>query len=241
MKLLSPILLGLGLLSAAMASDDTNHLRANTSARQLSTDSSGNGGGTWMWYFMLNALHVIEDHRGGPHSCGCIPELPRCGPPHMHGTCSSHSGSGGSGGGSSGGDDSQAASDGSSAASSSNNGDSNSSYNKSANDDSSGEENYDDNENTNTEEQYLEYNEYNEGSGYANQINGKKNLNVWPFLIAALVVGTVAAALMAKKRKQTTNGGADTLAKSVKRRMQYFQGGSSASVSLSQNGYENES
>ena len=79
------------------------------------------------------------------------------------------------------------------------NGDSSSSYNKSANDDSSGEENYDDNENTNTEEQYLEYNEYNEGSGYANQINGKKNLNVWPFLIAALVVGTVAAALMAKK------------------------------------------
>jgi len=151
MKLLSPILLGLGLLSAAMASDDTNHLRANTSARQLSTDSSGNGGGTWVWYFMLNALHAIEDHRGGPHSCGCIPNLPRCGPgpPHMHGTCSSHSGSGGSGSGSSGGGsgcsgNSCATSDGSSASSSSsnysNNGDdSDSSYNKSTNDDYSGE------------------------------------------------------------------------------------------------------
>ncbi len=43
------------------------------------------------------------------------------------------------------------------------------------------------------------------------------------------------------QRKQTANGCTDTLAKSVKRRMQYFQGGSSASVSLSQNGYDNES
>ena len=43
------------------------------------------------------------------------------------------------------------------------------------------------------------------------------------------------------QRKQTANGYRDTLAKSVKRRMQYFQGGSSASVSLSQNGYDNES
>lgn len=239
MKLLSPILLGLGLLSAAMASDNTNHLRANTSARQLSTDSSGNGGGTWMWYFMLNALHAIEDHRGGPHSCGCIPNLPRCGvPPHMHGTCSSHSGSGGSGGGSGGddGDDGDDCSgcwcndDGCAVEESSN-----------GNGNESNEGNNKDNENTSTEEQYLEYNEYNEGSGYANQINGKKNLNVWPFLIAALVVGIVAAALMTKKRKQTANGYRDTLAKSVKRRMQYFQGGSSASVSLSQNGYDNES
>ena len=42
------------------------------------------------------------------------------------------------------------------------------------------------------------------------------------------------------QRKQTTNGAADTLAKSVKRRMRYF-GGSPALVSLSQNGYVNES
>lgn len=42
------------------------------------------------------------------------------------------------------------------------------------------------------------------------------------------------------QRKQTTNGGTDTLAKSVQRRMQYF-GGSPALVSLAQNSYINES
>jgi hypothetical protein len=232
MKLLSPILLGLGLLSAAMASDDTNHLRANTSARQLSTDSSGIGGGTWVWYLMLNGLNAVHDLKGGPHSCGCIPNLPRCGPgpPHMHGTCSSHSGSGGSGSGSGSGSGGSGCSGNccnpngcaveESSSNYSNNGDdSASSYNKSTNDDYSGENddgnnqanyynnnddgasggNNNDNENTSTEEQYLEYNEYNEGSGYANQINGEKNLNIWPFLIAALVVGIVAAALMTKK------------------------------------------
>ena len=139
MKLLSPILLGLGLLSAAMASDDANHLRANTSARQLSSDSSENGGGTLMWYLLLNGLNLVEDFHGGPGSCGCQPDLPRCGPPHIHGPCSSHSG--GSGGGDSGGgDDSggQPTSESSSAV--------DGSY--SGNDNESNEENYDDNENT---------------------------------------------------------------------------------------------
>jgi hypothetical protein len=274
MKLLSPILLGLGLLSAAMASDNTNHLRTNTSARQLSTDSSGIGGGTWVWYLMLNGLNAVGDNMGGPDGCCCNDPPKRCEVlhvclPHTHKHCSSGgggSGSGSSGGGSGCSGSSCATSDGSSASSSSSNyssngDDSDSSYNKSTNDDYSGENddgnnqanyynnnddgasggNNNDNENTSTEEQYLEYNEYNEGSGYANQINGEKNLNIWPFLIAALVVGIVAAALMTKKRKQTANGYRDTLAKSVKRRMQYFQGGSSASVSLSQNGYDNES
>jgi hypothetical protein len=196
MKLLSPILLGLGLLSAAMASDDANHLRANTSARQLSSNNSGSGGGTWMWYLMLNALHAMEDHRGGPHSCGCNPHLPRCGLPHTHGTCISHSGSGSSSGG---GDGDDGGDDCSGYPSCWCNGGCAVEESSSGNDNESNKENYDDNESTTNEEQYLEYNEYNEGYGYANQINGKKNLNVWPFLIAALVVGTVAAALMAKK------------------------------------------
>ncbi len=173
-----------------MASDDANHLRANTSARQLSTDTSGIGGGTWMWYLMLNAVNAPLDLHGGEHSC--VHECPpRCGVPNIGPGCKSHSGSGSDGGdGGGGGDDDgcgdcgQATSESSSAVDGSNSGN---------------DYNYEDNENTNTEEQYLEYNEYNEGSGYANQINSGKSFNVWPFLIAALVVGIAAAALIAKK------------------------------------------
>ena len=184
-----------------MASDDANHLRANTSARQLSTDSSGNDGGSWIYFLFLNGLNALEDLNHGPNSCVIRCE-PRCHHPHLGPGCS-HSGNGGNGGGDggSGGDgggggcgddcggDSQATSDASSAVEES----------YSGNDNDSNEENYDDNENTTNEDQYLEYNEYNEGSGYANQINSGKSFNVWPFLIAALVVGIVAAALMAKK------------------------------------------
>ncbi len=234
MKLLSPILLGLGLLSAATASDNANHLRANTSARQLSTESSGIGGGTWMWYFMLNVVNGPLDLHGGEHSCGCNDPPLRCGVPHIHSTCSSHSGSGGGGsgsGGSGGGGGSQATSDGSSASSSysnnSNNDDgSNSSYNKSANDDYSGENddgnnqanyynNNDDGANGGNnqgnddgsgseEDQYLEYNEYNGGNGNANQITGGQSISVWPILIAAIVIGAVAAALVATKKVSFT-------------------------------------
>lgn len=153
MKLLSPILLGLGLLGAATASDSTNNLRANISARQLS--SSGSDSESWIYFLFLNGLNAVGDIRGGPNSCCCNKSLDRCHHPHLpcpppakkH--CSSGgggSGSGGSGGSGGGGGGSQATSDsdGSSASSSSsnysNNGDdSNSNYDKSANDDYSGE------------------------------------------------------------------------------------------------------
>ena len=138
-----------------------------------------------MYFLFLNGLNALGDLQCGPNSCCCNESHPRCHhaplPPLTQKHCSSSSDSGSSGGGDSGGG--YAVSE--SAATTS--------YEDNEN------INTEDNENTNTEEQYLEYNEYNDGSGYTNQINSGKNLNVWPFLIAALVVGIVAAALMAKK------------------------------------------
>jgi hypothetical protein len=237
MKLLSPILLGLGLLGAATASDSTNNLRANISARQLS--SSGSDSESWIYFLFLNGLNAVGDIRGGPDSCCCNNSLDRCQHPHLpcpplakkH--CSSGSGgSGGSGGGGSGcSSGSCATSDGSSASSSSsnyNNNDdgSNSNYDKSANDDGYSGENDDGNNQANYynnnddganggnnqgnddgsgsgEDQYL-YNEYNEGSGYVNQITGGKSISVWPIIIAAIAIGAVAAALVATKKVSFT-------------------------------------
>src|SRR6056300_864601 len=74
MKLAPSILLGLGFSSAVMASRDINNLRhANTSSsRQLRNRNSNTvSGGTWMWYFMLNCVHVGDLMGGGCNSQAC--------------------------------------------------------------------------------------------------------------------------------------------------------------------------
>jgi len=92
--------------------------------------------------------------------------------------------------------------------------------------------------------QYLSNNSGN-GNANAAQINSGKSMPVWPFLVAALTVGVVAAALMAKKRKQARRGN-HALNGSIKRRMQLFSGGvprkekPAAESSLYENDYENE-
>ena len=201
MKLTSTIFLGLGM-TAAMASGDAN-LRANTSSRQLNSNQAS--GGTWMFYLMLNALLAPIDASGGGNCCSSAPPA-RCSAPHLGppvSTCGSGSGSG----------------SGSSSSSSSKNGQTSQSsgqsdgtsqgydgYSYTDGEDASGysysdgEEAAGDSDGDNSnQEQYLA-NEYtNGGSGNAAQVDGSKGLNVWPFLAAALVVGIVAAALMAKK------------------------------------------
>jgi hypothetical protein len=83
------------------------------------------------------------------------------------------------------------------------------------------------------------------GNGSASQVNGAKRVPVWPFLVAALAVGVVAAALMANKRKKARQGN-HALNGSIKRRMELFSGGlhrkqkPAAESSLSENDYENE-
>jgi hypothetical protein len=83
------------------------------------------------------------------------------------------------------------------------------------------------------------------GSGHASQVKGAKSMPVWPFLVAALTVGVVAAALMAKKRKKARQGN-HALNGSIKRRMELFSGGlhrkekPAAASPLYENDYENE-
>ena len=226
MKLLSPILLGLGLLGAATASGSANHLRANTSARQLG--SSGSDSESWIYFLFLNGLNALEDLQCGPESCCCNESLDRCQHPHLPypPPAKKHCSSGGSGSGSGGSGGSQATSDSSASSSSSKNGDDgdSSNYDKSANDDKYSGENDDENNQANYynnnddganggnnqgnddgsgEDQYL-YNEYNGGSGNANQITGGQSISVWPILIAAIVIGAVAAALVATKKVSFT-------------------------------------
>jgi hypothetical protein len=193
MKLTSTIFLGLGM-TAAMASGDAN-LRANTSSRQLNSNQAS--GGTWMFYLMLNALLAPIDAAGGGNCCSSAPPA-RCSAPHLGPPASSSCGSGssssqndqtsktsGQSDGTSQGYDGYSYSDGEDA----------SGYSYSDGEEAAG----DSDEDNSTQEQYLA-NEYtNGGSGNAAQVDGSKGLNVWPFLAAALVVGIVAAALMAKK------------------------------------------
>ena len=90
---------------------------------------------------------------------------------------------------------------------------------------------------------YLSNN--NGNGGNAVQINSGKSMPVWPFLAAALVVGVVAAALIANRRKQARRGN-HALNGSIKRRMELFSGGlprkekPAAESSLYENDYENE-
>jgi hypothetical protein len=107
------------------------------------------------------------------------------------------------------------------------------------NDNGNGNSGYDDaNKN-----QYLSSNS--NGSGNASQIKGAKSMPVWPFLVAALAVGVVAAALMAKKRKKARQG-KKALKRSIKSRMELFSGGlhrkekPAAASPLYENDYQNE-
>eukprot|EP00986_Skeletonema_menzelii_P000804 scaffold237_cov146-Skeletonema_menzelii.AAC.7 len=81
--------------------------------------------------------------------------------------------------------------------------------------------------------------------GNAVQINSGKSMPVWPFLVAALAVGVVAAALIANRRKKARRGN-HALNGSIKRRMELFSGGlprkekPAAESSLYENDYENE-
>jgi len=73
----------------------------------------------------------------------------------------------------------------------------------------------------------------------------EKSMPVLPFLFAALTVGVVAAALMAKKRKRARQGNI-ALNGSIKRRMELFNGGlnrkekPAAASPLYENDYQNE-
>ena len=163
-----------------------------------------------MYYLMLNALHGPLDAVGKGGCCSGSPPS-RCGAPHLGPSCSSSDSSSGgsssSSGSSSGGSSTGGSSTGGSSSSSSSSShwwSSSSSSTSDGSDGSDGDEadadgySYND-DNSSAQEQYLT-NEYNNGdSGNATQVNGSKGLNVWPFLAAALVVGVVAAALMAKK------------------------------------------
>jgi len=244
MKLTSTILLGLGM-TAAMASGDAN-LRANTSSRQLNSNQAS--GGTWMFYLMLNALLAPIDAAGGGNCCSSAPPA-RCSAPHLGPPASSSCGSG------SGSSSNQTG--GKSGNSQSGNGEGTSQgYNEYSYSDGEDASDYsysdgeevagDSDEDNSTQESYLA-NEYtNGGSGNAAQVDGSKGLNVWPFLAAALVVGIVAAALMAKKKRQRTEPNSHTLSGSVQKRMALFGGGMfrkekpAAASSLCENDYENE-
>jgi len=197
MKLTSTIFLGLGM-TAAMASGDAN-LRANTSSRQLNSNQAS--GGTWMFYLMLNALLAPIDASGGGNCCSSAPPA-RCSAPHLGPPTSSSCGSGSSSSSSSSQNGQTSGTSGQSDGTSQgydgysySDGEDASGYSYSDGEEAAGDSDEDDS----TQEQYLA-NEYtNGGSGNAAQVDGSKGLNVWPFLAAALVVGIVAAALMAKK------------------------------------------
>ena len=76
MNLLSKLLLASGLC-AAMASDSANLRAGNEQLRQLSetdyssSSSSSMSGGTYMWYFLLNAVNFIPDAVKGPCEKQC--------------------------------------------------------------------------------------------------------------------------------------------------------------------------
>eukprot|EP00986_Skeletonema_menzelii_P000802 scaffold237_cov146-Skeletonema_menzelii.AAC.5 len=198
------------------------------------SNSTGDGGGSWMYYLMLNALHGPLDAAG--HG-GCCDEHvhPRCLAPHIGphkndktGSCSSSSSASGrcmiwnkcfwSG------------ITGSSSATS------NGSASGSGGDNGGG---------SGTQEQYLA----NGRGGNVQGINGSKGLNVWGFLVAALVAGVVSAALMAfkKEREEQTEPRNHMLSGAVQKRMALFRGGmfgterpATASSPLCENDYENE-
>ena len=146
------------------------------------SDSNNNGGGSWMYYFMLNALKAPLDAVGHGDCCKTHPP-PRCRFPHMgplshkdsHTSSNTCNNSGDTGGGArcyiwnrcfwSGITSNGSGSGG----------------------DSGIKEQY---------EQYLG----NGHGGNVQQVNGSKGLNVWGFLIAALIAGVVSAALMAFKK-----------------------------------------
>jgi len=116
------------------------------------------------------------------------------------------------------------------------------------NDDGNGGSGGDDNFVGSDDAESTQYLSNNSGNGNGNaqaQINSGKSMPVWPFLVAALTVGVVAAALMAKKRKQARRGN-HALNGSINRRMQLFSGGvprkekPAAESSLYENDYENE-
>ena len=76
-------------------------------------------------------------------------------------------------------------------------------------------------------------------SANASQIAGGKSLPVWPFLAAALIVGVIAAVLMANKRKQDRRGN-HALNEFIKRGLPRREK-PAAESSLYENDYENES
>ena len=209
MKLTSIFFLGLGM-TAAMASGDS-YLRANKSSRQLSDSNQSSG----------KIFHSMQRTLLGPPP----PPVPPPPPPHPPITSSSGGSDGGDEGGDEGGDDEDEGgrayeesaeekswySDSSTSSSAASGGDG--TDNASENSDYNGEdgiqeqysavtasENSDYNGDDATQEQYFA-NEYNSGgAGNAQNAGGSSAANVWPFLVAALVVGVVAAALVTLKK-----------------------------------------
>ena len=207
MKLTSIFFLGLGM-TAVMASGDS-YLRVNKSSRQLSDSNQSYG----------KIFHSMQRTLLGP----LPPPVPPPPPPHPP-IISSSGGSGGgdgSDGDDEGGDDEdedgrayeESAEEKSwysdSSAASGGDGTDNASENSDYNGEDGIQEQYsavNASENTDyngddaTQEQYFA-NEYNGGgAGSAQNAGGSSAANVWPFLVAALVVGVVAAALVTLKK-----------------------------------------
>ena len=160
-----------------MASGDAN-LRATPQSRQLESSNQSSGAGKW-YYFMLNMVGQCP-----PNNCNCCkgPGLPFKPEWCSSEKCNSSTSDG---------DDDDRLSSTSSTTSST------TATTNDADEDRDTSDSYD-NGNNNTQDQYLtEYS--NGGSGSANNVGNSNNLTVWAFLAAALVVGIVAAALMAKK------------------------------------------
>jgi len=246
MKLTSIIFLGLGM-TAAIASGDAN-LRVNTSTRQL-RNSNQLSGGSWVYYLLLNAVTgspTLEECCSHQHPACVAPLGPLFRDKHHCSGSSSGSSSSSSSSGSNSYSDSDTINEDDGSESVSGNSNSDNSYSNGESNSNTGNGNGDNGNGDSTQEQYLA-NEYtNGGSGSASQVEGAKGLHVWAFLVAALVVGIVAAALMANKKRKKTQPNDHTLSGSVKKRMALFGGGmfhkdtAAAKSSLCENDYANE-